>query len=123
MDQFSPWQQPDLPIEIVQGETFVMSIFYIDINKNPISLSGYTAMMQIRRTFEESDPPLVELSTENGEIVISAEAGSIQVAIPSLLTKDFPIEYEGIYDLFLYSANGDMKVVGGPVYVDGRVTK
>lgn len=110
----------DLLIE--RGTSTILSFVYKDPNKNPISLAGYTARMQIRDHLEAPDPPLAEYTTGNGKIVLEAGAETGRVDI-----EDDTTSYtfrKGIYDLELVDAGGKVdRVLQGKVKVDWDVTR
>lgn len=58
-----------------------------DADGTPIDLTGYTAVMHIRR--ERSDPdPLYTLSTATGEIELGDTDGSIVITLAASTTED-----------------------------------
>ena len=83
-------------IKKFEGETLNESIRLMDRFNNPISLEGYTAIMQVRTSAEDDETPLLELTTENGGITIDEEAGRIRLYHPNLR-----VEQTGVWDLFL----------------------
>ena len=84
------------------GETLLESFVCEDAYGNPTDLTGYEAKMQVRESaIDESDTPLLELSTDNGGIVIDYELGRISLHYPSLDTS-----MSGFYDLALIDGSG-----------------
>jgi hypothetical protein len=66
---------------------------------NPVDLTGYTALMQIRP--RPSRPVIVELSTENGRIQLGGPAGTIALAITGEDTGELAPTHRAVYDLLL----------------------
>ena len=123
MEQFSPLSQQELPIEIIQGQTFTLPITYYDDSGAVINLTSYTAKMQIRVTAEAANPAILELSTVNGLIVITGVQGFIQCTIPAGTAAALtPGLY--VYDLFITSPGGVAeRLLFGDVKVTRRVTQ
>lgn len=112
------------PIEIVQGADFSWVITYQDSDGNPINLVGYTAQMQVRQTINSEDPPLVDVSTTNGHIIIDAANGIITVTIPHSITEDLEAPLDAFYDIFITSgADFKTRLIFGSVSIPERVTR
>ena len=110
----------DLYVE--QGATFKRTIRWLDKDDAPIDIVGYTARMQIRRTIK-SEEVLVELTTENGRIVIESEPGEFSIIMPAELTAGFEF-LRAVYDLEVESPEGVVdRLLKGCVYVDREVTR
>jgi hypothetical protein len=99
--------------EIIQGETFVLNINYLNNKRIPIDLSSYKARMQLRVDY--STPVLLELTTENGRIELNNPTGRIKLTVDSETTAalDFNL---AIYDLELYN-----EILVDDEYVDNVV--
>ena len=106
----------EVPIKIVQGVSFVRSISFLNSDKTAKSLAGITAKMQIRSEAGDSDV-ILELSTENGRIVINASAGTVLLNVPGLDTADLDYPAQAVYSLKLYvTATGAVsEPLSGPV--------
>lgn len=107
-----------------QGSTLSRIIYYVDPAKKPIQLRGYTAKMQVRST-ESSPDVLLELSTENGGILLGEQDGSISLYVEDTVMVDIP---EGIYvyDLDLIAPSSDLyvyKLLRGNFAVRSEVTR
>jgi hypothetical protein len=70
----------NLDLTIEKGSTFRHQFRWTDAEDTPIGLAGYTAKMQIRDT-PDSTAVLLELSTENGRIVLNVNPGEIDLEI------------------------------------------
>jgi hypothetical protein len=93
-----------------QGTTFVR-IFDIETPDpeeqgvwNPLDITGYTARMQIKRLITDAEP-MIELTTENGGIIIQDEdvLGRISIFMSAEQTSGIPTN--GVYDIEIISAD------------------
>lgn len=107
---------------IEQGATFNKTITWNDGNSVPVNLSGYTARMQIRKSFS-SDTPILTLTTENGHIALGGALGTITLTLQAADTE--PLEtFCGVYDLELESASGFVtRLLEGQVTISREVTR
>lgn len=113
-----------VPIVIDQGATFTWPITYLEADKTPVDLSGYTAKMQIRETVGSSGSAILDLTTENGGITITPATGVILVLVSGSTSGTLPAPFEGKYDLLLYSTSGLIeKLIGGPAKIQPVVTR
>lgn len=115
-----------IDIAIQQGATFILPIYYKDSEGEPIDLTGYTAKMQIRQTRNAEDPALVDLTTENGGIIITADEGLVTIIISSDITAALDVLINGVYDFFLFAPEASglvYKDLQGKATVEGRTTK
>ncbi len=93
-------------LECWQGKTFRAEFSFTDENNNVLLLTGYTARMQVRQTFDSEDV-LVELTTENDRIIIDEEHGKVSLYIDDTTTADFSAGgYR--YDIELVTSGGDV---------------
>ena len=89
---------------LYQAATFVKQLRWLDSEGNPIDLTGYRALMQVRRSHKH-DKVITELSTENDRISLGEAEGKIQLTVDAESTKKLlPAVY--VYDLLLISADG-----------------
>lgn len=109
-------------LEIWQGKTFEKPFFFKDADDKIIKFDGYTARMQLRSSLDASDVE-IELTSENGRIIIDSERGSVTLLISAEDTASLRIG-SFKYDLELVTASG--RVYGpfyGKVKVKGEVTR
>lgn len=106
-----------------QGATFDWTIKSTDVNGNIIDLTGYTALMKVKTSRNDScSSELIELSTENGKIILGGVLGTIRLLIyPADTTPLLAGQY--YYDLFLNSANNSYKWIQGTFTVEGSISK
>ncbi len=77
---------------------------------DPVDLTGFTALMQIRKTRGVGEPVLVQLSTDSlpeddGTITIDSLNGLLELFIDDAVTATFPEGY-GVYDILLTAPSG-----------------
>lgn len=83
---------------------------------------GTTAKMHIRTSMEEATP-VVELTTENGGLVVDAGGALVTITILSSASKNYTFE-RGVYDLALvYPDAQEEMILEGRVYVFPSVTR
>ena len=107
-------------MKLEQGSTFGLTITYKDSNGTAINLTGYSARMQMRRTYEDS--ALIELTTDNGRITLGGSAGTVTLTIAAGDTAALP-SVEGVYDLELVSGDIVDKLLAGTFTVAREVTR
>jgi len=108
--------------EIEQGATLVLPFVWQSSDGTPVDLSGYTARMQVRRTVSSPDV-LLEATTANNRLQISALAGQVSLVLPASVTE--AIDWtRGRYDLELESPDGVVtRLLFGEVTVSKEVTR
>jgi hypothetical protein len=107
---------------IEQGATWSRQFNYKDPNGVAINLTGYTARMQVRA--KRTNPEvLLELTTENGGIVLGGADGSVTLQASAVDTAAFTWT-RGVYDVELISAGGIVtRFIRGSVSVSPEVTR
>lgn len=94
---------------------------YVQYN-TPVTLTGYTARMQIRATVE-STTTLVSLTTENGGITLDNTAKTITLLMTATATAALDWT-EAVYDLELVSSGGVVtRLLSGSISVQTEVTR
>lgn len=118
-------------IAIDQGATFRKAITWKDGAGNPVNLNGYAARMQVRSSFASSTTVL-NMTTDNGKIMLGGSAGTISLYLSasdtaSLSTAspaDFGDAFVGVYDLELVAPSGDVtRLLQGSFAVNPEVTR
>ena len=103
---------------IEQGATLNKAFVWKDSASTPINLTGYTARMQLRPSVS-SDTVYLDMTTSNGQIVLTPSTGGIQLLLSATVTG--AIEWQKAkYDLELMSSTG---VVTRLLYGDIDVSK
>lgn len=109
-------------ITIEQGATFTYSLIWKDSNSVPIDLTGYSARMQVRKTYNDSTAVL-DLSSDDGNITLGGALGTIDVVAGAAATAIITIR-AGVYDLELESPTGVVtRLIEGKVTVNPEVTR
>lgn len=97
-----------IDLEIWEGATFYREFTWETGDPpEPYDLTGYTAAMQARDVIDD-DTPVIDLTTENGGIIIlSPETeGSYAISIPPSSTMGLcpdHVKRTLVYDLFFYA--------------------
>ena len=110
-------------ILVDQGATLLRSIALKSSAKQPVSLTGYVATMNIREKIT-STTPLIVLTTSNGGIEINAGAGTVLIiATPTQTASLAAGNY--VHDLELTdTVTGSVtKIIQGNLMVRAEVTK
>lgn len=110
--------------EIEQGITSTKMFVYKDSLGVPINLTGFTARMQMRPSIG-SDQVLLDLTTENGGIVLGGVSGEVSMVFTEANTM--ALSRGGVYDLELVNgpADYDPEAVDAPPvtrFVKGTIT-
>lgn len=110
-----------MDIGIKQGATFDNTLVWTK-DGSAVQLDGYTARLQVRATLN-STATLLELTTENGGIVLTAATGEIQLVITAVATAAFTWT-AGTYDLEMITSTGKVRrLLEGKVKVSKEVTR
>lgn len=104
-----------------QGATYGRLITLYDSAGNPLNLTGYTAKMQIRETYD-SPTAILELSTSNGKIVLGGALGTVTLTAAAA-DMNFTAE-QYVYDLEITSGAGVItRVIMGTFDLRAEVTR
>lgn len=110
----------DIPIE--QGATFTLDLYATDSAGAVRDLTGYTARASIKRDAREA-AALLELTTANSRIVITALTGLVTLTLTAAETAAITAWTRGVYDLELVSPAGWVtRLCEGAVIVAANVT-
>lgn len=112
---------PCQSLTIDQGSTFIQPIRVRHADKSYRDFTGCTARMHIRAGIEAADP-LIELTTENGRILI--EETWLRLKISSADTT-LLVPTDGlVYDLEIISQDDEVeRLLQGRVYISPEVTR
>ena len=125
------------PLQIEQGATFRRTLtwgpaaapaaalsgpFTVEPTMGtPYDLTRCTARMQIRRT--RNDVVLVELTDDNGGLLLGGTAGTVEIVITATQTDLLNVT-KAVYDLEIVFPSGDVvRLLEGAVAVDLNVTR
>ena len=104
---------------LAQGASFNLALTYRDPAGVLIDLTGYAA--QMRAAVSKGEAPVLQASTDNGQIVIEGALGVVMIDLPASLTDSLePGQY--VYQLDLTSPGGQVtRLLEGALLVDGQV--
>lgn len=112
---------PCQSLTIDQGSTFIQPLRVRHEDKSYRDFTGYTARMHIRAGIDAADP-LIELTTENGRILI--EETFIRLKISSADTTQLEPTDGLVYDLEIISPDEEVeRLLQGQVYISREVTR
>lgn len=110
-------------LTIYQGATYRQTLTWkAGDPATPVDLNGCTARMQVRAS-ANAPAKLLDLTTENGGLVLGGAAGTIEIIVAATATAG---QYwrTGVYDLEIVLANGDVRrLVEGAVTLVPEVTR
>lgn len=109
-----------IDLKIEQGATFRFNRLWYDSEENPIDLSTSTAKMQVRESPDK--PVLIELSTDNGRILLDAEPGRIDLEIDSTDTELLTFQ-RAYYDVEVTTDGVVTRLFEGVVRVSPQITQ
>ena len=112
-------------IEVVQGKTWEAKFRYLSRcssgrKPSPIDLSSYTARMVVRECAEDS-ASLLDLTTENGGIALSA-SGLIEIEATPTQTSNLTAG-DGVYEIELYTGSDVIGFATGKVKVYQEIVR
>lgn len=114
----------ELDLEIYQGASFYRQfVWKTGADKTPVDLTGASLRMQARYAPQAEDV-LVDLTTENGLIVIEDVIGGVfALTIPADVTDTYQFP-KAWYDLeVVLPGSGTHRLVAGRISVDLQVTR
>ncbi len=111
----------NVSLEIDRNSTFVKDfIWKAGEPAFPVNLTGCTAVMEIRPTFDGE--LIASLTTENARIVLGGGLGSIKLTMTDEDTLALPFGVYS-YDMFVVFATGEKrKVLYGTVTINNSIT-
>jgi hypothetical protein len=110
-----------LNLNIEQGATWGHKVTWLEIDtNNPIDLTEYSARMQVRQ-YTYGDV-IIELTSDNGKVVLGGTAGTIELALTAEETSSLPVG-ELKYDLELVKSTEVTRFLMGTITVDAEITK
>lgn len=108
-------------LNIIEGAGIDGNFTYLDSDSNPINLTGYTARAQFKVN-RRSPEAYIDLTTENGGIVLGAALGTIKLVLSEEQYTDIQIT-GGVWQLELYPGGSfpPIRLLQGNVFVDKEV--
>jgi hypothetical protein len=115
-----PAAKYDFTIE--QGATFSIGFAWKSDDGIAVDLTGYTARMQVRQSVGSPDV-LLDATTENGLLSISAAQGRVNLQLPAGVTAAITWR-RGRYDLEVEAPDGTVtRLIEGSINVSREVTR
>ncbi len=108
-------------ITIEQGATFELVVEWKDPAGAAISLTGYTAAMQVRKTY--GGPTILSLASGGSGIAIDAALGKLTITIARTTTAALAAPVQGVYDLEVTNGTVTYRLLEGSVLVTPEVTR
>lgn len=108
-------------LRIDQGSDKKLTLIFKDSEKHVLNLTGYRAYMQAR-IHPAVQEVVMELSTENGLIVITPLQGKLDISFPKEMTSSIRAA-KYYYDLELVSDEETVRVIEGNLTITPEVTR
>jgi len=110
-----------LNLTFPQGATWSLALTWNDDGGDPINLTGYTARMQVRPSYDAST---TVLSLTNGSgLTLGGAAGTVTLRVEAATTTTVSAATY-VYDLELQSGGGEVtRLVEGTLEVTPEVTR
>ena len=109
-------------ILVDQGATYTLAVTYKDSSGTAINLTGYTAAMQLRDSYD-SATAVLSLSSPSSGIVITGASGLVTITMSATQTAALSAD-TFLYDLEITStASVKTRLIQGVVVVSAEVTK
>ena len=106
---------------IDQGSIWSVVLVYTDSNNVPVNLTGFTATMQLRQSYNSATADLT-LSTASGGISIVGATGTITITASATQTGLLDAGLY-VYDLELTSGSNISRLIQGQLTVAEQVTR
>lgn len=119
----------DVNYNIIQGDSFVLSLNYVDSSGSPVDLTGYSALMEIRdkpggRILSASAsyaPASGSVGPISDGIIVTASSGKIDINLSPNKTKNFNLPKSAYQVQITSSAGQKITVLTGWFNVNAGV--
>jgi len=109
-------------LEIKQGATLSLTATWKDSSGTAVNLTGYTARLQVRATYDSSST-ILSLTSASG-ITLGGAAGTIAITASATTTAALTAPWSGVYDLELVSGGGEVtRLLEGTATVSPEVSR
>jgi hypothetical protein len=110
-----------LNLTFPQGATWNLALTWNDDSGDPINLTGYTARMQVRASYDSATSVLA--LTNGSGLTLGGAAGTITLAVSATQSASVAAA-NYVYDLELQSGGGEVvRLVEGTLTVTPEVTR
>lgn len=107
---------------IEQGTDYTLPLIWKDENDAPIDVTGFTARMQAREA-KASTTTFLDMTTENGQIIMGINDGLITLTLTSAVTTAITA-IQGFYDLEIIDGSGLVtRLLEGQMTISQEVTR
>jgi hypothetical protein len=106
---------------IDQGATWEITFTYKNTNGTPINLTGYSAALQLRTSYDAASASLSLTSPSSG-IVMGGALGTIAITASATQTSSL-VAGEYVYDLEITTGSTVIRLVQGRITVTPQVTR
>lgn len=108
---------------LFQGATWDRTFTWESPPGTPVNLTGCTARLQLRVRDSDPDPPLLELTSQNGGITLGGAAGTVAVVITPAQSSALAFKTAN-YDLEIVWPSGRVdRFLQGTITLDTEVTR
>lgn len=108
-------------LTIYQGATLGRVFAWKDESGVAVNLAGYTARMKARANIDSTEA-FIDLTTENGGIVLGGGAGTVTLSMSAAATAALAT-LSGVYDLELIAGSTVIRLLQGSLTVSREVTR
>ncbi|MEZ5691205.1 MAG: hypothetical protein R3D71_06035 [Rickettsiales bacterium] len=109
-------------IEVIQGSDDIKDFLVTDPDGIPEDFTGCSAKLQARQGVDSSSA-FLELTTENGGVILGGNEGTIEIIFNKELTSSLKI-YKGVYDFEITSLSGNVsRYFEGIITINREVTR
>lgn len=105
--------------KIIQGSRFYRLFRWLDSGGQPVSLAGYTALMQARPN-KQSHTVVFDFSDY---LTLNGAAGTIELLVPGDVTAEMRWGGSVPWDLLLDNGSDKRRLISGKVSVDFDVSR
>ena len=110
-------QIPKIPINIKQGGMFYLPIYWLDKNKDPLSLVSYNAQWRAKASPGASED-LFNLKLGSG-ITFTISTALIEITMTSAISKEFDAPWSGVHNFSLITPGGNyIPLFEGPLTIE-----
>ena len=104
-----------------QGSDYLTTVTYRNSSAALVNLTGYSARMQVRRTYSSDSADLT--LTQRGGLALGGAAGTIVISISASAMARIPAG-SYVYDLEIIESSGVVKkILSGKFDITGEVTR
>ena len=114
-----------LDLIVEEGSTFSLPLTWMNEEEDLIQLTGYKAVLQVRE-FANAKNVLLEMSSDNGRIILGEDGTETEGQILLKLTRDETADLgfdQGKYQLELEQGDETIRLLRGRFIVDKEIVE